>query len=35
MMPKEPDRNQKALGHDKPVNKAAWRSFFEKIKAAL
>lgn len=32
---KEPDRNQKALAHDKPVNKAAGRSFFSELKAAL
>lgn len=32
---REPDRNQKVLGHDKPVNKAMGRGFFSEIKAAL
>jgi hypothetical protein len=32
---KEPDLNQKALAHDKPVDKAVGRGFFSGIKAAL
>ncbi|MGZ4088829.1 MAG: hypothetical protein ACXVPD_15250, partial [Bacteroidia bacterium] len=32
---KDPDSDQKALGHDKPVSKSAGRSFFREIKTAL
>lgn len=31
----EPEKDQKALGHDKPVSKSAGRSFFSEIKGRL